>query len=398
GVEKVDKSGYLAFMDPIARKAVNLNVLRRHDQNIVEIVDSSSHVVVYKFDHEQGAWTKKGVEGTLFVFKRCEQPVYGFIVMNRLGIDNFMAPLTDSMELEFKDEYIIYHTDDVLLWMVDNIHGIWVFETKDRERIGKRLWECRELSKTVVTPPQLPLQSSSHYSSNLPTFPQRTSYGRPIDLDDLLQQPEIKQATTSIDSRSSTPAHHETPSHDIAKKDILGELFQKASIVELTRPTPPLANPASVMTDNNNKLLDGKLLLEMIRQPQSKHSNTSNVYPHITHTPPTRSLSVNETRSSSQFSSASSVLTNNIKTPISIIPENSVTTSNVLFGTENPQLPRTYALDASIASLPIITGGSNHKRILTKSEFIQQYYQLIQSDPSFLDILYQNYVVKAQNM
>ena len=32
--------------------------------------------------------------------------------MNRLGIDNFMAPLTDSMELEFKDEYILYHTDD----------------------------------------------------------------------------------------------------------------------------------------------------------------------------------------------------------------------------------------------------------------------------------------------
>ena len=32
--------------------------------------------------------------------------------MNRLGIDNFMAPLTDSMELEFKDEYIIYRTTD----------------------------------------------------------------------------------------------------------------------------------------------------------------------------------------------------------------------------------------------------------------------------------------------
>jgi hypothetical protein len=38
--------------------------------------------------------------------------VYGFIVMNRLGIDNFMAPLTDGMELEFKDEYIIYRTTD----------------------------------------------------------------------------------------------------------------------------------------------------------------------------------------------------------------------------------------------------------------------------------------------
>ena len=41
-------------MDPTARNAVNLNVLRRHDQNIVEIVDSSSHVVVYRFD--EGAW------------------------------------------------------------------------------------------------------------------------------------------------------------------------------------------------------------------------------------------------------------------------------------------------------------------------------------------------------
>jgi hypothetical protein len=41
-------------MDPTARNAVNLNVLRRHDQNIVEIVDSSSYVVVYRFD--EGAW------------------------------------------------------------------------------------------------------------------------------------------------------------------------------------------------------------------------------------------------------------------------------------------------------------------------------------------------------
>src|SRR2546430_1816134 len=48
----------------------------------------------------------------LFIQIRCVQPVYGFIVMNRLGIDNFMAPLTDSMELEFKGEYIYCTTDD----------------------------------------------------------------------------------------------------------------------------------------------------------------------------------------------------------------------------------------------------------------------------------------------
>lgn len=45
-------------MDPNARKAVNLNVLRRHDDKIIEIVDSSSYVVVYKFDHEHSSWVR----------------------------------------------------------------------------------------------------------------------------------------------------------------------------------------------------------------------------------------------------------------------------------------------------------------------------------------------------
>jgi len=113
----------------------------------------------------------------------------------------------------------------------------------------------------------------------------------------------------------------------------------------------------------------------MIRQPQRKASTT---YPYIAqHTPPPRSLSVNDTRSS-HFSSVRNTSTNNINTPISIIPENSATTSNVLFGMKNPQLPRTHALDASIVSLPTFTEGNNHKRILTKSEFTQQYFQLIQ--------------------
>ncbi|CAH1761323.1 1885_t:CDS:2 [Entrophospora sp. SA101] len=137
-------------MDFAARNAVNLSVLKRHDEYIVEIIDTSSHVVVYLFDRDQSTWTKKGVEGTISI-----QPVFGFIVMNRLGLDNFMAPLVDNMDLEFKDEYIIYRTDD------DVIHGIWIFEPKDRDRIGKSMKKCRELSLIITLPPQLSLNSSS---------------------------------------------------------------------------------------------------------------------------------------------------------------------------------------------------------------------------------------------
>jgi len=43
-------------MNKSARKAVNLSVLQRHDANITDIIDSSSYVVVYKFDEDSQAW------------------------------------------------------------------------------------------------------------------------------------------------------------------------------------------------------------------------------------------------------------------------------------------------------------------------------------------------------
>jgi hypothetical protein len=91
---------------------------------------------------------------------------------------------------------------------------------------------CRESSKTAVTPPQLTLQSP-YYSSNTPIPSQGTSsYGRPIQIEDLLQQAEINQPTTSNNSRSSTPAYHDITQYENPKKDILGELFQKASSID----------------------------------------------------------------------------------------------------------------------------------------------------------------------
>lgn len=95
-------------------------------------------------------------------------------------------------------------------------------------------FRCRESSKTAVTPPQLTLQPP-YYSSNTPTSSKGTSsslYGRPIQIGDLLQQAEINQPTTSNNSRSSTPAYHDTLQYETPKKDILGELFQKASSID----------------------------------------------------------------------------------------------------------------------------------------------------------------------
>ncbi|CAG8507456.1 1920_t:CDS:2 [Diversispora eburnea] len=329
-------------MDPNARNAVNLNVLRRHDDKIVEIVDSSSYVVVYKFDNEQSTWTKKGVEGTLFVFKRCAQPAYGFIVMNRLGIDNFMAPLTDSMELEFQDEYIIYRTDD------DNIHGIWVYEIKDRERIERTLRECRELSKTINIPPQLDQSPKLSVESNKIS----TSYGKPIDIVDLLQQAEVKQTNGSANSLSHYSQHS-----DLSQKDILGELFQKANIID---------NPKQTLTPTLS--LDSYMRNSSHPFTRNNQNNSDISLPNLLNTP--------DNKSSTSMASMA------------------------LFGSNSPGLQRTHALDASIASLSRFSDEYDRqinrgKKLLSKTEFAQRYLYLIQNDPSFMDILYQNYIVKT---
>jgi hypothetical protein len=43
-------------MDLAARKASNLSVLRRHDPAIVDLLDQSSHAVVYSFDRSKAGW------------------------------------------------------------------------------------------------------------------------------------------------------------------------------------------------------------------------------------------------------------------------------------------------------------------------------------------------------
>ncbi|KAJ3291208.1 hypothetical protein HK104_006268 [Borealophlyctis nickersoniae] len=99
-------------MDPTARHAVNLNVLRRHDALITAILDSSSHVVVYNFDSRTQSWTKKGIEGTMFIFQRSAEPLYGIFVMNRLGMENLVASLNPDMEVQLLGDYVIYRKED----------------------------------------------------------------------------------------------------------------------------------------------------------------------------------------------------------------------------------------------------------------------------------------------
>ncbi|KAI8803313.1 hypothetical protein BJ742DRAFT_829293, partial [Cladochytrium replicatum] len=125
-------------MDRARKRELNLVVLKRHDPSIDSIIDGTSHVVVYDFDTATQSWTKRGVEGAMFIFSRGDDGVgtgkgYGFFVLNRLGVDNFKVVLTGDMEFQLMADYVIYRQPD------DSIIGLWMYEEHDRGRLAQIL-------------------------------------------------------------------------------------------------------------------------------------------------------------------------------------------------------------------------------------------------------------------
>ncbi|ONK56995.1 uncharacterized protein A4U43_C10F15460 [Asparagus officinalis] len=70
-------------LDQQSTKVLNLTVLQRIDPHVEEILITAAHVTFYEFNIELNQWSRKDVEGSLFVVKRNTQPRFQFIVMNR---------------------------------------------------------------------------------------------------------------------------------------------------------------------------------------------------------------------------------------------------------------------------------------------------------------------------
>ncbi|OEL28934.1 mRNA-decapping enzyme-like protein [Dichanthelium oligosanthes] len=90
GGVKVTPSPNLA-LDREATRVLNLSVLRRLDPAVTDILITAAHVVSYSFDEDVEEWSRKPVEGSLFVVKRNTQPRFQLIVMNRLNTDEIIG-------------------------------------------------------------------------------------------------------------------------------------------------------------------------------------------------------------------------------------------------------------------------------------------------------------------
>lgn len=262
-----------------ARSAFNIKVLKRHDGHITSIVYSASFVVLYQYSSSNESWSKTGIEGPMFLYRREIAPHYGMFVLNRNGVDNFSVSLTKDDELQLTEQFVILRTEEETILTPDEdeegadetILGVWVFEKDQRVEVGKAMEDIQaraEREDEIVPPPPPSTQGGQQQQNGgngsisldalFSTTPQQpaasastASAAGPALLDAIFQsasstpKPAHAKATTSNDSTHTASAATTTDSSASAS-DLMAMLGLKDSKRANGHPVqaPPVAAPA----------------------------------------------------------------------------------------------------------------------------------------------------------
>ena len=109
-----------------ARKQANLRLLQRTvDPTVVDIVQTATHVVLYEY--LEGAWTKSGVEGSLFLAN--STTTYQLIILNRNSTQNFQMLLNGTVQMQHDDPFLILKEKTEA---ASRIRGIWFHNADER--------------------------------------------------------------------------------------------------------------------------------------------------------------------------------------------------------------------------------------------------------------------------
>lgn len=152
------------------KNTLNFNVISRYDPQVKQLLYTTSHSVIYKFDLATLEWVKTEYQGTLALYLRhfAPQPpqrpltaadlqdlfCYGLILLNRSSPENFSLGLLPNsaakaffpagvdgngvkeMNVEINDNLIIVKN------LLGDIYGLWVYDEDDRQKLYKLVAFC----------------------------------------------------------------------------------------------------------------------------------------------------------------------------------------------------------------------------------------------------------------
>ncbi|KAJ4978943.1 hypothetical protein NE237_009723 [Protea cynaroides] len=160
-------------LDQQSTKVLNLTVLQRIDPFVEEILITAAHVTFYEFNIELNQWSRKDVEGSLFVVKRNTQPRFQFIVMNRRNTDNLVENLLGDFEYEVQVPYLLYRN------AAQEVNGIWFYNSRECEDVGNLF--SRILNAYSKVPPKPKVSSSKSEFEELEAEPTMAVMEGPLE-------------------------------------------------------------------------------------------------------------------------------------------------------------------------------------------------------------------------
>ncbi|XP_051142828.1 mRNA-decapping enzyme-like protein isoform X2 [Andrographis paniculata] len=197
-MQTMSKSGKLMpNLDEKTTKSLNLTVLQRCDSAVEEILMTVAHVAMYELNVDAKQWSRKHVEGSLFVVKRNGQPRFQFIVMNRLSTANMVENLLGDFEYEVHVPYLLYQNAS------QEIYGIWFYNPKECEELGNLFGRIlnqypKGSTKTMISPMKSKVR-------NLETVPTQAAAGAPATSNP--SEAAVKGASTPKTAISGQPHH-----------------------------------------------------------------------------------------------------------------------------------------------------------------------------------------------
>ncbi|KDQ10421.1 hypothetical protein BOTBODRAFT_36326 [Botryobasidium botryosum FD-172 SS1] len=241
-----------ASMSPASRLAWNLKVLQRHDPSIHSILDQVSYAVLYNYNFDTNSdgslvgWEKRGVEGSMFIYERKTEPRYGFFILNRNGIGNFIQTMSkdDDLELTDDDDYIIFRSNSTIDPLSANqanlCVGLWIFEQVARRRIADYMMELHAL-----------IQREASAASDAAAAAGSTSTPAPAS------GPAVKSTPTPASAQPQSQSQSQSQSHQPPGPTEARPLDSLFSRIRITSENLDRAQPLAAQQQVNSNDGDG---------------------------------------------------------------------------------------------------------------------------------------------
>lgn len=193
-----------------ARKEANLRLLQRTtDPSISNILDSATHVVLYKFAQASQSWEKSNVEGGLFL--AVKPSGYMLVIVNRSSPDNYSIQLSANFQLQHQDPYLIFRQVEQ---GETAIRGIWFPNANERSLVNNSLNQVLERLRSAPstpaptrTPVNTPVTKTHHHQQQRQQQPAAAGLDQGAALTALLTPLSLGGATDT----PTRPQHATTP-------------------------------------------------------------------------------------------------------------------------------------------------------------------------------------------